>query len=164
MPVSRFGIYLAYGVMVDMRAEGLGRVLAALLTAAAKRDDIRFVIACPSWTRESLMQLCESEGIPTTAFDVLSPTRKPALLRLYEHWRRHGRRRRRRAPWFDYYMERAGALVERALFPWRRRLITTRSMAPILAVGVLVAAVAVLIVPFAVLGSALRRGGGQVRS
>ena len=61
-------------------------------------------------------------------------------------------------------MERAGALVERALFPWRRRLITTRSMAPILAVGVLVAAVAVLIVPFAVLGSALRRGGGQVWS
>ena len=164
MPVSRFGIYLAYGATVDMRAEGLGRLFAALLMAAAKRDDIRFVIACPSWTRESLMQLCESEGIPTTAFDVLSPARKPALLRLYEHWRRRGRRRQRRARWFGLYMARAGALVQRALFPWRRRLITTRSMAPVLAVGVLVAVVAVLIMPFAMLGGALRQGGGRAWS
>ena len=164
MPVSRFGIYLAYGATVDMRAEGLGRHLAALLAAASRRDDIRFVVACPSWTRESLMLLCKGEGIPADAFDVLSPTRKPALLRLYEQWRGRERRRRRRARWWAHYMARAGVLVDRLLSPWRKRLITTRSATPVIAAGLLVAVVAMVIMPFALLGNVASRRGRWIVS
>ena len=76
-----YGIYLAYPPPVDLRAEGLGRLLAEFLNAANRRGDVRFVIACPSWSRKNLQQLFEDAGIPPDGFDVIGPERKPVLLR-----------------------------------------------------------------------------------
>src|SRR4051812_40126712 len=92
MPVKVFGIYLAYAPTVDLQYQGLGRYLAYFLKAAAKRSDVRFVVACPSWTKESLLKLCEVEGLAAGTFDIISLPDKPVLLRIYE---RHLQRRRR---------------------------------------------------------------------
>jgi glycosyltransferase involved in cell wall biosynthesis len=83
MPVRYFGIFLAYGPTVDLRKEGLGRLLGAFLKAAATREDVRFVIACPQWLKRNLLAFCESEGIPAKAFDVVSTEGLPFVLRLY---------------------------------------------------------------------------------
>src|SRR4051812_26890745 len=92
MPVKVFGIYLAYAPTIDLQYQGLGRYLAYFLKAAAKRSDVRFVVACPSWTRESLLKLCEVEGLAAGTFDIISLPDKPILLRMYERqlqrWRR----------------------------------------------------------------------------
>lgn len=92
MPVKVFGIYLAYAPTVDLQYQGLGRYLAYFLKAAAKRSDVRFVVACPSWTKESLLKLCEVEGLAAGTFDIISLPDKPVLLRMYE---RQLQRRRR---------------------------------------------------------------------
>ena len=84
MSVKHYGIYLAYAPTVDLRKEGLGRHLAAFLKAAIQRDDVHFVVACPSWSKESLLELCESEGISPKDFDIISPLRKPILLRVFQ--------------------------------------------------------------------------------
>src|SRR3954454_18997590 len=96
MPVKVFGIYLAYAPTIDLQYQGLGRYLAYFLKAAAKRSDVRFVVACPSWTKESLLRLCEVEGLAAGTFDIISLPDKPFLLRMYE--RQLQRRRRRFRP------------------------------------------------------------------
>src|SRR3954470_12597529 len=77
MSVKVYGIYLAYAPTIDLQYQGLGRYLAYFLKAAAKRSDVRFVVACPSWTKEGLIQLCESEGLAASSFDIISLPDKP---------------------------------------------------------------------------------------
>ena len=83
MPVRNFGIFLAYGPTVDLRKEGLGRLLTAFLKAAATREDVRIVIVCPQWSRRTLVALCDSEGIPPATFDIVTTTGVPFMVRLY---------------------------------------------------------------------------------
>lgn len=83
MSLKYYGIYLAYPPTTELRGEGLGRHLAAFLKAAGERGDARFVIACPSWMRESLVKLFEDEWVNPTCFDFISPSRKPLLLSAY---------------------------------------------------------------------------------
>ena len=82
MPVKRYGIFVTYSPFASLRAEGLGRYLAAFLRAACKRSDVRFVVACPTWSRQQIVELCESEGIDPSRFDVMTPTRESIVLRL----------------------------------------------------------------------------------
>jgi glycosyltransferase involved in cell wall biosynthesis len=71
--IKTYGIYLSYPPTVDLRAEGLGRHLAAFLNGAAEREDIRFVIVCPSWSKKSIQALCQSEKISEKSFDIITP-------------------------------------------------------------------------------------------
>jgi hypothetical protein len=155
MPLKRYGIYLAYAPTVDMRAEGLGRHLAALLKAASTRPDLRFVVVCPSWTRESIIELCESEAIDVDSFDLVAPRHKPALLRVYQRWQRSKLRRRRPLlRWWKAYFAWILRRVGRVTAPWRRLVIGSRSVIPLVVFGVVAAVLAVVAAPF-VLGWAL---------
>jgi len=80
MSVKYYGMFTAYPPGVDLRIEGLGRLMAEFLKAAETRKDIRFVVACPSWSKQSLLQLCESEGVDPAGFDILAPARQPLIL------------------------------------------------------------------------------------
>jgi hypothetical protein len=128
IPVKTFGIYLLYPPKVDLRAEGLGRHLAAFLKEACRRTDVRFVIACPSWMRSSLDELFESAGIPPTAFEIIGPKDRPILLRIYDAYQTYAnyRRRQRRSrlsQYLRYLLRRIGLIATRT----ERLLVTTRS-------------------------------------
>lgn len=82
--MKKYGIYLAYQPTVDLRAEGLGRHLTEFLKGAEERNDIRFVIACPSWMQKSLVELFDASGVSHDCFEIIAPKRKPVLLRLHE--------------------------------------------------------------------------------
>jgi glycosyltransferase involved in cell wall biosynthesis len=88
MPVKRFGIYLAYGPLTELRGEGLGRLLAAFLTAATRRNDVRFVVACPKLSQTGLLSLCRAEGIPIENLEFVSTDGLPMALRVYHAYRR----------------------------------------------------------------------------
>jgi glycosyltransferase involved in cell wall biosynthesis len=156
--VRTFGIYLAYEPTVDLRAEGLGRLLGALLGAATRRADIRFVIACPSWSRESIRDLLLSEGIDPARFEYLGPSQKPALLRLYEHWLRW-RARERGRQWRRWLAALRRGL--RVALGWagvpRRKLVSTRSYWPLAAAVAAAIGGAILLLPFLLLGLAGKR-------
>lgn len=128
-----YGIYLAYAPTVNLEYQGLGRYLAFFLKAAARRSDIRFVVACPSWTRDGLLKLCQSEGLSHTAFDIVSLPQKPLLLRAHEWYRSRNRRlgwRHKIRSWKDQFLSKCDQhrlQVERAfatkrsvlgLMPW----------------------------------------------
>jgi glycosyltransferase involved in cell wall biosynthesis len=86
MPLNNYGIYLSWAPGVDLRHEGLGRYLAAFLKGAASKENIRFVIVCPSWSKEPLEDLFVSESVPRDLFEVLAPDSIPLALRLYESY------------------------------------------------------------------------------
>lgn len=92
MSLKHYGIYVAYPPTVDLRHEGLGRYLAAFLKGAAAQKDVRFSVVCPSWSFESLADLLEAEGVPTSSCHVVSPQGVPLVLRMYEAWLRYSRR------------------------------------------------------------------------
>jgi glycosyltransferase involved in cell wall biosynthesis len=144
--MRHFGICLAYGPTVDLRKEGLGRLLVAFLKAAVTKEDVRFVIACPEWSREGLLALCESEGIPASAFDLVSTDGLPVALRIALAWRarkQHAQKQSRLSrllAWLQSRAEDNRACLE-------RRLVATRSVVAWLAFVLAAAAVGVVLLP-----------------
>jgi glycosyltransferase involved in cell wall biosynthesis len=84
MPVRKYGIYLVYPPNIDLKSEGLGRYLAEFLRAAQEREDIVFVIACPSWLQSKLTAFFLEFGIHSDKFSIISPKRQPWALTAYE--------------------------------------------------------------------------------
>ena len=144
--MRHFGICLAYGPTVDLRKEGLGRLLVAFLKAAVTKEDVRFVIACPEWSREGLLALCESEGIPASGFDVVSTDGLPVALRIALAWRarkQHPRKESllsRLVAWLQSCAEDSRASLE-------IRLVATRSVVAWLTFVLAAAAVGVVLLP-----------------
>lgn len=84
MSIKYYGIYLAYPPTVDLRKEGLGRHLAMFLKGAQNLEGVHFTIVCPSWTKETLESLFESEQVSSGVFEIVSPEGKPYALKLFE--------------------------------------------------------------------------------
>jgi len=143
--LRHFGIYLAWGPRVDLQKEGLGRLLVAFLRAAATREDVRFVIACPQWSRTSLLTLLESEGISASSFDVVSTEGVPLILRMVLARSRERRPRKPSLP------RRLLARIQSAAIRHRqrieRRLVATRSLATWLGITVYALMLGVLLFP-----------------
>ncbi len=125
MSLRHFGIFLAYGPTVDLQKEGLGRLLVAFLKAAATRQDVRFVIACPQWSRKSLLALLESEGIAASSFDVVSTDGVPLILRIV--LARSRKRIPRRPSRLTRLLKGIQSGVVRHRQQMERRLVATRS-------------------------------------
>lgn len=144
--MKKYGIYLAYPPTVDMRSEGLGRHLAEFLKAAQERGDVRFVIACPSWTRASLLQLCDAFAIRPDTFEVIGPSRQPWLLTAFVRYvalrKRAGQenRRRRTAAWLRAHLE---SIAETTV----QQLVTVRGWTAPIRVGVVGVGGLLLLIP-----------------
>lgn len=115
--MKNFGIFIAYPPTVDLRAEGLGRYLAMFLKGAEALPGVRFTIVCPSWSKEMLKELFESEQVPSHAFDLVSPDGKPIALRLYDIVKRYSARRKNKG-----WLLRFTGLVKEAGSVWVKHL------------------------------------------
>lgn len=146
MPVKHYGIFIAYPPLVDLRKEGLGRHLAAFLKGAAKRSDVRFVVACPSWAREGILKLCESEGIEAKSFDLIAPLKPPIILRVYLYWRSY---------WLRPKRERKPRLIYKSLARLQKlleeRVVSARSL---LAIFPMIGAFVILLILLSVMALA----------
>jgi len=118
-----YGIYLAYAPQVDLRHEGLGRYLAAFLKGASERDDIKFVLVCPSWSKASLIELLSSEDVNEEKFEIVSPAKKPIVLSVYERYleRKRNKKANQVGRWFlRQYLQIKNAVMSH----FERRLVT----------------------------------------
>lgn len=135
--MKKYGIYLAYPPTVDLRHEGLGRYLAEFLKGAQEREDVRFVIACPSWMQDGLLKLFESAGVYAEHIDILTPRKKPLLLSAHQRYLAFKYRSRQPSRWLSL----VNALKETAS-TWIRylekRLVSTRSIFTIVMLGIVV--------------------------
>ncbi len=96
MPVKHYGIYIAYPPMADLKKEGLGRYLAMFLKGAEKLTDVRFTIVCPSWSRDSLAELFDSEQVSGHLFTISTPQGAPYALKIFERLRKRRNIQRRK--------------------------------------------------------------------
>jgi glycosyltransferase involved in cell wall biosynthesis len=165
MSVKTFGIYIAFAPGVDLRHEGLGRYLAALLQGVAQREDRRFVLLCPSWSQQDLHRLFISEGVVPDSFEILAPSKVPILLRLrdtYNAWRM----RPARPGAINWLKGRIGALRLRLQEHLEHRLVGVQSgfaLLTLLPEVLLALAVMVLLSPLLLLVAIawLLRGAGK---
>ena len=146
MPVRRYGIYLAYAPGTDLRAEGLGRHLSSFLAAAQEQTDAKFVIACPSWMRTTLMDLFKENEIRSDAFEILAPKEQPLVLTVMEKYRQYRTRPRPHRPKLFFQKLRSRFLY--SLSGLERRIVATRSK-------LFIAGLTALALPFALLGTAV---------
>ncbi|WP_454621622.1 glycosyltransferase [Bradyrhizobium cenepequi] len=135
--MKTFGIYLCYPPKVDLRAQGLGRYLAEFLKEAKVRADVRFVIACPSWMRESLKEWSRSVGLQPDAFEVIGPEKVPTLFRFYEAYQKYKAYRLRKRKKVRNYLSRVRAVCGAAVTYMARTAATTRSTAALVLIGLI---------------------------
>lgn len=88
MSIKRFGIYLSYSPIVDLRAEGLGRHLAMFMKGAVTDPNLRMIIACPSWSRQNLHELFEEFNIPAASYEIIGPERSSLLWSTVDYFRK----------------------------------------------------------------------------
>lgn len=162
MPVKTFGIYLAYAPTVDLKYQGLGRYLALFLKAAANRSDVRFVIACPSWLKDPLIELCRSEGVPIDSFSLMTPSSRPALLRIYEAYMRY-RRRLGRGSLFARLRERLALVAASHRRMVEKELSTTRSLTYIVLLFIYILVLGIVAFPFVLIGGIGAEFAGVLR-
>ncbi|WP_454624390.1 glycosyltransferase [Bradyrhizobium cenepequi] len=146
--MKTFGIYLCYPPKVDLRGQGLGRYLAEFLKEAKVRADVRFVIACPSWMRDSLEEWSQSVGLQPDAFEVIGPEKVPTLLRFYEAYQKYRAYRLRKRKKVRDYLSKARAVCEAVVAYIARTAATTRSTVALVLIGLIAAPV--LLVYYAV--------------
>ncbi|WP_223483747.1 glycosyltransferase [Pseudomonas sp. A-RE-19] len=153
MSIKKYGIYLAYAPGLDLRHEGLGRYLAAFLKGAGDREDVRFVLVCPSWSKEGLEDLFRSEGVSKERFELVSPSKKPMVLRVYEAY--IARKKRKRKPGIFKRISNGLSAIKRAAIDHvEQQLVTTNSYAGLTLLfmeGVLLASLLILFSPIVIL-------------
>ena len=150
MPLKHYGIFLAYGPTADLRKEGLGRLLAAFLKAAATRQDVRFVVACPQWFELNLRAFCESEGISATAFDIVTTDGVPFILRVY-FWHLERKKARPGKSLLTRIRDRIHNAVARHRRYIEFRIVAARSFVPWVVVSLYAMLLAMVLAPFAAL-------------
>lgn len=97
MSIKKFGIYLSYSPIVDLRAEGLGRHLAMFMKGAVTDPSLRMIIACPSWSRQNLHELFEEFNIPTASYEIIGPEKSSLLWSTVDYFRKlKGRLRKKK--------------------------------------------------------------------
>lgn len=132
--MKKYGIYLAYPPKADLHVQGLGRHLVEFLRGAQERSDVRFVIACPSWMKNPLVELFDASGIRKDSFEILAPANKPVLLKLYEvyaafkKWPKRKGRFAKLRKWLVGLSSKISAYIE-------RKLVGSRSIVLILTLG-----------------------------
>lgn len=146
--MKTYGIYLAYPPEIDLRAEGLGRLLGEFLKEATNRKDVKFVVACPSWTRELLIELFKSIEIPAEAIEIIGPERKPKVLEIYHRYLAYKRRERRKSRLARFFGHLRN-LLRQGTSRTESYLVATRST-------LLLAVLALLALPFIAIGLALK--------
>lgn len=78
--MKTYGIFTAYSPNTRFEHEGLGRYLATFLKASQDRGDVRFAVACPSWSRKALKELFDSFAIDPSSYSFVGPARLPFAL------------------------------------------------------------------------------------
>lgn len=155
MSVRHYGIYLAYPPTVDLRAEGLGRHLAMFLKGAEQLTDVRFTIVCPSWSRDTLDALFESEQVAPEILTIVTPEGQPYALRLFEALRKYRTRPKRRG-WVARTLRASLKKGERFLERWAGRAVAVHDVGSL--AGFLLRSVAAMIVLLPVLCMAIPFG------
>lgn len=155
MPLKTYGIFTAYGPGTEFRYEGLGRYLATFIRHGTADPEVRFLIACPSWSRQGLSDLLREAGIDLKRCEFVGPERQPLLLSLYETLAGLGTGRRRGAV---RSLGRFAALVADHLAWAARTLGVTRNPVIFALSAFYVAALGLLSLVFVALGLVAQAG------
>jgi glycosyltransferase involved in cell wall biosynthesis len=79
--MKKYAIYLAYAPEVDLRNQGLGRLLAYIIKGAVD-GDIKLIMAYPKWYEEQLDKLLLDHDIALNSVERITTAGVPILIRI----------------------------------------------------------------------------------
>lgn len=79
--MKKYGIYLAYAPEQDIRNQGLGRLLAFIISGAVD-NKTPLVLAYPKWYEDEIKKLCEDQHIDFSKLETVVTNGIPMLLRM----------------------------------------------------------------------------------
>lgn len=79
--MKKYGIYLAYAPEQDIRNQGLGRLLAFVISGALD-NNTPLVLAYPKWYEEEIKKLCEDQSIDFNKIEKIVTNSIPMVLRI----------------------------------------------------------------------------------
>lgn len=132
--MKKYGIYLAYPPTVDLTKEGLGRFIAEFLKGAQEKKDVSFVIACPSWMRESLSQLFESSGVKSDCFEIIGPEKYPLLLRIHQQYLAFKKRQQSKCHW-PLFFKKLNNITSSLVNYAAKKMVSTHSIIVLVTIG-----------------------------
>jgi len=122
-----FGIYISYPPRVDLRSEGLGRLMMEMIKALLDSGEAKVLIACPEWSVSGLRLLFEDAKVDPSNIELLTTRKSPALLSLYLNYLT--RRSRKRTAFFKKpVIEILQSTIQACLKPWQHALASIRSL------------------------------------
>lgn len=81
-PLNRIGIFVGYGKGIPLKGEGLGRLLAFVVSGLVQLPAYRLTIACPTWLAAELTSLLAEHGVGSETYDLLHVTKPtPSMMR-----------------------------------------------------------------------------------
>ena len=152
MHVKHYGMYVAYPPTVDLRDQGLGRHLAMFLNGAHELSNVKFTIVCPSWTKESLQELFESEKVPSQVYTLSCPDGKPYILRLYEFLKKYNKNRGRRS-WFSRFSSNLAVQAKRGWRAFTSRAVAVHNFRTLVVFLAFVIPSSIIVFPLAILAT-----------
>lgn len=91
--MKTYGIFTAYSPDTRFEHEGLGRYLATFLKASEGRENVRFAVACPSWSRKALTELFDSFDVDANSYSFVGPAKLPLALQIRTAFKSKKKRR-----------------------------------------------------------------------
>ncbi|SUY02456.1 glycosyltransferase [Citrobacter youngae] len=131
--MKNYGIYICYPPTVPLHKEGLGRYLAAFIKGAESLKDARFIILCPSWSRNDIIKLFESEGVSLDKVKICAPEGLPIILKIYMKLLDYKKsRKRKQARVFDRALKYISTFPARRMKSIEKRLAQSYSIISLL--------------------------------
>ena len=94
--MKKYGIYLAYAPEQDIRNQGLGRLLAFIISGAID-NQTPLVLAYPKWYEEEIKKLCEDQHIDFKQIEKITTNSVPILIRLKSMVEQFGKRKKKQS-------------------------------------------------------------------
>ncbi len=115
--MKKYGIYLAYAPEQDIRNQGLGRLLAFIISGAIE-NKTSLVLAYPKWYEAEIKKLCEDHHIDFNAIDTITTSGVPLLIRIKHSIEQFRKRKKRNFGIFKKLLEHGSKIIGKIGMQW----------------------------------------------
>jgi glycosyltransferase involved in cell wall biosynthesis len=115
--MKKYGIYLAYAPEQDIRNQGLGRLLAFIISGAIE-NRTSLVLAYPKWYESEIRLLCDDHNIDFDKIDTITTNEIPILIRIKNLIEQFKKRKKRKSSIFKNFLNNGIKFTGKIFIRW----------------------------------------------
>lgn len=115
--MKKYGIYLAYAPEQDIRNQGLGRLLAFIISGAIE-NKTPLVLAYPKWYESEIRQLCDDHHINFDHIDTITTSGVPLLIRIKNAVEQFSKQKKRKSGFIKHLLDVSIKSIGKVVIRW----------------------------------------------